>query len=346
MLSGMPEQPPVPGPIPTPGPDDSGVNASDHDEPGSHGPGVGTNAVRGNHPTMAELRAVAQPGNVLGRRNSEHWAGALYLRKGSIYITRALLPTGISANAVTWWIAVLGVGAAAILMLPGWWPFLACAILIQLSIMIDCTDGEIARWRGQSSAAGVYIDRICHYVTETALPIGLGIHLDGGPAHPGTWTLIGMATAILVLLKKAFGDLVHVARTYQGWPKLSEDAELAAPRSSGLRSLRGMLRFFPFFRAFGAIEYSLILLLVATVDLVLRLAGVEAPLGGSAAGGQPPHWALGAEAVTRVWAVVALPLAALTAGGYLLSILASSRLRPPAPDPAQLPGQPGPEPEA
>lgn len=297
MLSGMPEQPSNPDPESPPG----------------TGP-------RGNHPTMAELRAVSQPPTVTGRRNSEHWAGSLYLRKGSIYLTRALLPTGISANAVTWWIAIIGVGAAAILLLPGWWPFLACAILIQLSIMIDCTDGEIARWRRQSSAAGVYIDRICHYVTETALPIGFGIHLDGGPAHLGTWTLIGMATAICVLLKKAFGDLVHVARTYQGWPKLSEDAELAAPRSTGLRSLRGLLRFFPFFRAFGAIEYSLILLVFATVDLVLRLAGAELPDGTATD-----------ELILRIWAIVALPLAALTAAGYLVSILASSRLRPPVP---------------
>lgn len=276
---------------------------------------------------MAELRAVAQPPTVLGRRNSEHWAGALYLRKGSIYLTRALLPTGISANAVTWWIAVIGVLGAAVLLWPGWWPFLVAAALVQFSILVDCTDGEIARWRRQASAAGVYIDRICHYVVEVSLPIGFGIHLDGGPARVGGWTTLGLLTGIFVLLKKAFGDLVHVARTYQGWPKLSEDAELAAPRSGGLRSLRGLLRFFPFFRAFGAIEYTLILLVIATADLVLRLVGVEAPNGGWAGYAGPPP--LGPDFLLRIWAVAQVPLAILTAGGYLMSILASSRLRPP-----------------
>ncbi|HEY9294180.1 MAG TPA: hypothetical protein VIP98_23100, partial [Microlunatus sp.] len=174
------------------------------------------------------------------------------------------------------------------------------------------------RWRNQRSAAGVYIDRICHYVTEAALPIGFGIHLDGGLSQLGTWTLIGMATSILVLLKKAFGDLVHVARTYQGYPKLSEDAELAAPRSGGLRSLRSLLRFFPFFRAFGAIEYSLILFVIATADLVLRLIGASKN-------------GLDSEFLLQIWAVAALPLAFLTALGYLISILASSRLSPPTP---------------
>ncbi|HEY9289840.1 MAG TPA: hypothetical protein VIP98_01035, partial [Microlunatus sp.] len=117
----MPEQPSTPGPA-DPAP-------------------VGDGPARSNHPSMAELRAVAQPPTVLGRRNSEHWAGALYLRKGSIYITRLLLPTGVSANAVTWWIAIIGLLAAAVLIFPGWWPFLVCAALIQFSIMIDCTDG-------------------------------------------------------------------------------------------------------------------------------------------------------------------------------------------------------------
>lgn len=42
--------------------------------------------------TLADLREIAQPPDVLGRRNSEHWAGALYLRRLSIYVTRALLP--------------------------------------------------------------------------------------------------------------------------------------------------------------------------------------------------------------------------------------------------------------
>ena len=269
-------------------------------------------AQRGNRPTMTELRAVAQPPTVLGRRNSEHWAGALYLRKGSIFLTRALLPTGISANGVTWLMIVIGVLGALVLMLPGWWPFLVCAVLIQLHIMVDCSDGEVARWRNQSGVAGVYIDRVGHYIVEPLLPICFGIHLDGGITHAAGWTMLGMLTAILVLGKKAIGDLVHVARTYFGWPKMSEDAEVAAPRAGGLRSVRSVLRFFPFFRAFGAIEYSLILFVLASVDAVLGLAG----------GSAEPE-------VLQWWMIIGVGLAAVTAGGYLLAILASNRLRRP-----------------
>lgn len=275
---------------------------------------------------MAELRAVAQPDTVVGRRNSEHWAG-IYLRKGSIYLTRLLLPTGISANAVTWVMIVIGLAAPLVLLIPGWWPVVVCAVLIQLHILVDCSDGEIARWRNQQSTAGVYIDRIGHYMVESMLPVALGVHLDGGLTSTGGWTTIGALVAIVVIIKKAFGDLVHVARTYSGWPKMTEDAEVAAPRSGGLRSLRGVLRFFPFFRAFGAIEFSLILAVVATIDVVLRLAGVEATAPGD--GLIRGDSGLVYEALLRVWMLLAIPLSLATAGGYLLAILASSRLRAP-----------------
>ena len=67
-----------------------------------------------DHPTIDELRAVAQPPEHIARYNAEHWAGALYLRHISIYVTRLLLPTGITANGVTWLMIVIGLlGASA-----------------------------------------------------------------------------------------------------------------------------------------------------------------------------------------------------------------------------------------
>lgn len=286
----------------------------------------GEQPVRGNRPTLAALRAVAQPDTVVGRRNSEHWAGT-YLRKGSIHLTRLLLPTGVSANAVTWLMIVIGVCAPLVLTMVGWWPVMLAAVLIQLHILVDCSDGEIARWRNQTSTSGVYIDRVGHYVVEGMLPIALGVHLDGGLGSTGGWTTIGALIAVAVLLKKSFGDLVHVARTYSGWPKMSEDAELAAPRSGGLRSLRGVLRFFPFFRAFGAIEYTLIVAVLATVDVLLRLSGVQAETAGTGWWVQGDQLAY--EVTLRAWMLLSIPLALATAAGYLLSILSSSRLRQP-----------------
>ncbi|MDO9397934.1 MAG: CDP-alcohol phosphatidyltransferase family protein, partial [Herbiconiux sp.] len=41
--------------------------------------------------SIAELKAVAQPPEVRGRRNAEHWTASLYLRRLSPYVTWVLL---------------------------------------------------------------------------------------------------------------------------------------------------------------------------------------------------------------------------------------------------------------
>ena len=63
---------------------------------------------RPERPTIAELRAVTQPPAVRGRKNSEHWVADVYLRDISPYLTRVLLPTGVSANTVTWFMIARG----------------------------------------------------------------------------------------------------------------------------------------------------------------------------------------------------------------------------------------------
>jgi len=177
-------------------------------------------------------------------------------------------------------------------------------VLIQGQILLDCVDGEIARWRRQFSPAGIYLDRLGHYVTETALPIGLGIRADGGWDAIGTYTTLGLLAAVLALMVRTESALVHVARSEAGKPVVQDTVAVAAPRASGLRRLRRALAFFPFFRAFVAVEATLLALVAALLDL-----------------------ALGELDATRVLVVALVPVAAITAAGHLFAILASERLR-------------------
>jgi phosphatidylglycerophosphate synthase len=264
---------------------------------------------RDSHPSLAELRVVAQPPDHIARYNAEHWAGALYLRHLSLYVTRALLPTGISANGVTWFMTLVGIlGSLALAAsLPWLWGPLLAAVAMQLQVLLDCSDGEVARWRQRFSPAGIYLDRVGHYLTEGTLPVALGLRADGWtPAHfadVGGWTVLGSLVAIVVLLNKAFTDLVHVARAKTGRPPLEDVAATARPRPSSLAAARRAFAYLPVFRAFIAIEFTLLALLAAVVDVV------RGDLGG-----------------TRVLLVVLVPLAILTALGHLLAVLSSSRL--------------------
>ena len=214
-------------------------------------------------PSVAELRAVAQPQSTMDRRSGEHWAGLLYMRRLSIYVTWLLAKTPISPNQVTGLMIVCGVAAGAVLALPGLWAALACALLIQLYLLFDCSDGELARWTGRTSVKGVYLDRVGHYFAEAALLIGLGFRAAETP--PDWYTVLGFAAALGAILIKAETDLVDVARARSGLAAATEAAaEQFASRSLGLaRKIVAALRFH---RVIQAVELSLIVVIAALLD--------------------------------------------------------------------------------
>jgi phosphatidylglycerophosphate synthase len=243
-------------------------------------------------PTIAELRAATQPASIFARNSGEHWAGRLYMRRLSPYLTRLLLRTGISANGVTWLMIVAGIAAAGVLALPGLVPAIGAVLLIQLQLLLDCSDGEVARWRGEKSVLGVYLDRIGHWLTEGALPIALGIRTGDD-----TYVMLGLVAAVLVLLIKGESALVTVARAEAGRPPAEDTVAVAAPRPGVLRVARRVLGFIPFYRAFVAVELTLLALAAEILGLTEEL-------------------------------VVALVVATgITAAGHLLAIVTSARLR-------------------
>jgi phosphatidylglycerophosphate synthase len=260
-----------------------------------------------DRPTTEQLKAVAQPPEHIARYNAEHWAGALYIRHLSIHVTRWLLPTHITPNGVTWLMIVTGVVGALAIPFGGVVGPVVAVLAMQLQILLDCSDGEVARWRQRFSPAGIYLDRIGHYVTEASIPVAIGLRADGwGLTHPGDvggWTVLGLLVAVGVLLNKAFTDLVHVARAKTGRPPLEDVATTARPKASGMAALRRAFDYVPVFRAFVAVEASLLALAAAVVD------AVHGDLIG-----------------TQVLVVVMVPLVVLTAGGHLLGVLSSSRL--------------------
>jgi phosphatidylglycerophosphate synthase len=260
--------------------------------------------VRRGNPSIDELRAVTQPAAIFARNSGEHWAGRLYVRRVSPYLTQRLLRTHVTPDGVTGSMIAVGLAAAAVLTLPGVLAALAAAVLIQLQVLLDCSDGELARWLDRRSPRGVYLDRVGHWVTESALPIALGVRADGGWHSLAGWTTLGLVVAVLVLLVKGESALVVVARAESGRPPAQDTEAVAAPRQGLLRRARRALGYLPFFRAFVAVEATLLALLAAVVDA----------LAGDLVG-------------TRVLLTGLIPVAAITVAGHLVAILTSDRLR-------------------
>ena len=107
-----------------------------------------------------------------------------------------LLKTPISANGVTGLMILVGWSTAAALLIPGIWGALLAVVLGQLQMLVDCCDGEVARWRRTSSPAGVFLDKVGHYTTEALIPLALGIRAAAYPLEfPADflWTTIARA---------------------------------------------------------------------------------------------------------------------------------------------------------
>lgn len=258
----------------------------------------------GARPTLEEIREVAQPDAVVKRSSGEHWAGPLYMRHLSIRLTRLVAPTRVSPDGLTWAMLGTGVAAALVLTVPHVWAALLAFLLIQAQGVIDCMDGELARWRRRTGPVGIYVDRIGHYVTDGALAVAVGVHADGGLGHIGGWTTVGLAGGFLILLTKAETDLVHVARAQSGLPPVADTAAAAASRRSLLRRLRSIAGAMPFNRALLAIEMTFLALVASIVDEID-----------------------GSLTATQVLSVALLVIAGIVVVGHLLATVTSARLR-------------------
>ena len=111
---------------------------------------------------IKELREICQT-SIKGK---DIWSWYEVQRRVSIYFTKLFVTIGFSANQVTF-LNLLIVMSALSLIHFGWFVFGFC--LLQLYFVLDCSDGEVARFFGQSGPKGLFLDRLVHIVTEPLL---------------------------------------------------------------------------------------------------------------------------------------------------------------------------------
>ncbi|MBB6118855.1 CDP-alcohol phosphatidyltransferase family protein [Nocardiopsis algeriensis] len=253
-------------------------------------------------PSVAEVRAGGQPAGIKERTNEEHWAGRLYMRDISPYLSTLFVRLGVPPNPITYLMMVFGVLAGVVVAFGGLWSAVAAAVLVQIYLLLDCSDGEVARYTGRTSVAGIYLDRIGHYVSEIALLIGLGVRAQG-EWEAGNWVVLGMAAAIGVALIKAETDNVVVARAKAGLSETVTD-EAMRPRSSGLSLARRAASALKVHRIIQAVELSLIIVVAAVVDAFL-----------------------GDLTATRVLVAVCAAVGVLMSFAHFVSVVSSRRLQ-------------------
>jgi phosphatidylglycerophosphate synthase len=174
-------------------------------------------------------------------------------------------------------------------------------------MLVDCCDGEVARWRKTSSPAGVFLDKVGHYSTEALIPIALGFRAAAYPFEAPAdflWTSLALLLALTIVLNKALNDMVHVARANAGLTKLADTHGEKMPTAGLLVKLRRLARFLPFHRLYHSVELTIIIFVVAVIGAFTA---------------EP--------AADRVLLIALVPLALLALGGHFVAIMASKRVR-------------------
>lgn len=211
--------------------------------------------------SIAQIKSLGQPPEVLNRRVAEHWSGPLYMRKISPYLSKILLKFGLSPTVVTWLMVFSGWIAALSVIKTGILGAVLAVIFAQLQMLFDCCDGEMARVTQKYNPAGIFIDRFGHYSTEALLAIAFGVRVYLENGERVSAIIFGLVFSLLITFNKVLNDMVHVARSFSNLAKLSEDINVAIPRNGLIAIIRSLFRFFPIHKIYHSVELSIIILL-------------------------------------------------------------------------------------
>lgn len=139
-------------------------------------------------------------------------AGLLVGDRVSIHVTRAFLALGLSPNVGTIGMLVAGLAGSALIVPGGGWAVLGFA-LVFLYYVLDCVDGEVARYRQCEKLEWGFHDFLFHLYVKSAFFTCLGVH---AVLETGRWWVAGFALAALLatICGKALYDaaLVLTAR--------------------------------------------------------------------------------------------------------------------------------------
>jgi phosphatidylglycerophosphate synthase len=104
-----------------------------------------------------------------------------------------LARTGITPNQVTFaTLPVFLAGAAVMALLPSWGALIGGAAIIELSYVLDCADGQLARLKGTSSPVGAHLDFLMDELKAFALVAAIAVRL-WMPAQDPRWLIEGLA---------------------------------------------------------------------------------------------------------------------------------------------------------
>jgi len=218
-----------------------------------------------------------------------------------------LARTRVTPNQVTFATLVVFVAGAALLVAcPARGALVGAVAILELSYVLDCVDGQLARWKGTSSPVGAHLDFLMDEIKAFVLVAAVAIRLWRG-THAERWLvegLLGLAAVATAISLTTFvrrpeyaaatgAAVAHGAGDYGGGFDAPASAATPARRRSPLALVESVGRFvvhYPSYIVFVALANRMDLFLHAYVGLnaayaARSLLGIARKLGRGAPGG-------------------------------------------------------------
>jgi phosphatidylglycerophosphate synthase len=142
---------------------------------------------------------------ILASQKHQEMLAAFWPRKVSRYITRVFVKTPITPNQTTvlWGILSVLNSYTVYLALTGtWWAIPLVPVIYQFCFILDCVDGEVARYKKMTNPiGGKLLDGVCHRATEFAL---LATFAAAAYTASGSWLVLPIGMVLLT------GDAMYV----------------------------------------------------------------------------------------------------------------------------------------
>ena len=157
--------------------------------------------VRADATKMISKLSVSRLRLKLANRANDGFFSVFFLRRLSKLLTFLAIKVRATPNQVTLASFAIGLYAAYLFAQGDTWSLVIGAILLQVSLIVDCVDGELARYTRRFSELGAWLDAITDRVKEYAVFLGLayGAFVEKGQ---NLWLL-----AALLMLIQTFRHL-------------------------------------------------------------------------------------------------------------------------------------------
>ncbi len=139
-------------------------------------------------------------------------------------IVRAVFRTRVTPNGLTFFSFFLGLLAAFSFSRGEYVYFVLGGVFTQLSAIVDCSDGMLARAKNMCSDYGAYLDLFLDRIVDFCLIVGIAVGIYSASSNVNLF-IIGLLTAGLYLLQV---NLFYIFKSFTQKKKTGETGEIRA----------------------------------------------------------------------------------------------------------------------